>query len=88
MGPRILTFYVYLNSVEEGGGTEFPVVGKKVQPKPGRAVLWPSVYNHLPYTSDPAADHAALPVTKGKKYGANIWIHQRNFKDAMDNSCT
>ena len=27
-GPRLLTVFMYLNNVEEGGGTDFPIVGK------------------------------------------------------------
>ena len=42
-GPRILTFFLYLSDVEEGGGTNFPKLDLTVQPKRGSAVLWPSV---------------------------------------------
>jgi hypothetical protein len=31
--------------------------------------------------------HAALPVVKGIKYGANAWFHLRNFKEAMATGC-
>ena len=79
-GVRILTFYMYLNDVEEGGGTSFPRLNVTVTPKRGRAVLWPSVLNHNPNKKDPRTNHEALPVIKGVKYGANAWIHQRDFK--------
>jgi prolyl 4-hydroxylase len=42
-GVRLLTFYIYLNDVDEGGGTHFTDLGITMQPKRGRAVLWPSV---------------------------------------------
>ena len=45
-GPRILTFFLYLSDVEEGGETAFPVLGISVKPKKGKALLWPSVQNH------------------------------------------
>ncbi|GKY90422.1 hypothetical protein MPSEU_000016000 [Mayamaea pseudoterrestris] len=80
-GPRILTFFLYLNDVEEGGETQFPRINISVKPKLGRAVLWPSVYNHDPFQNDLRSDHQALPVIKGVKYGANAWIHQGNVKD-------
>lgn len=32
-GVRILTFYMYLSDVEEGGGTNFPVLGKTIDPE-------------------------------------------------------
>jgi prolyl 4-hydroxylase len=70
-GPQILTAFVYLNEVEEGGGTEFPILNIMVVPKPGRAILWPSVLDEAPNKLDP---RAALPVVKGRKYGANIWV--------------
>jgi prolyl 4-hydroxylase len=86
-GPRILTAFVYLNDVEEGGGTEFPVLNITATPKPGRAILWPSVLNEQPNTLDPRADHAALPVVKGYKVGANVWLHQRDFRRGLANDC-
>jgi prolyl 4-hydroxylase len=86
-GVRILTFYIYLNDVEEGGGTDFPHLEKTVMPKRGRAVLWPSVLDHDPNKKDPRTDHQALPVTKGVKYGAKSWVHQRNFKTPNNKGC-
>jgi prolyl 4-hydroxylase len=89
VGPRILTFYLYLNDVASGGETEFPRLGLKVAPKRGRAVLWPSVLNSHPNHIDSRSDHQALPVLEGIKYGANAWIHQRDYKsDDTDGVCT
>ena len=91
-GVRILTFYMYLNGNEdsglEGGGTSFPRVGITVTPKKGRAALWSSVLNEDPHRKDPRTDHTALPVTKGVKYGANAWIHQRDFMTPNRRGCT
>ena len=39
-GARVSTFFLYLNDVEEGGETYFPLIHLKVKPKLGRAVLW------------------------------------------------
>jgi prolyl 4-hydroxylase len=86
-GVRILTFYFYLTDVEQGGGTSFPNVGLTVQPKKGQAVLWPSVLDEDPNQSDRRTDHTALPVIKGVKYGANAWIHQRDFKTPNNIGC-
>jgi prolyl 4-hydroxylase len=68
-GVRILTLFIYLNDVEEGGGTSFPIPGVVVTPKRGSAVLWPSVRDDAPEQKDWRTDHEALPVIKGKKYG-------------------
>jgi prolyl 4-hydroxylase len=49
-GPRILTFFLYLSDVEEGGGTGLDQIngGLVVNPKKGKALLWPSVMNYDP----------------------------------------
>jgi len=42
-GPRILTFFLYLSDVEEGGETSFPALGLHITPKRGKAILWQNV---------------------------------------------
>jgi prolyl 4-hydroxylase len=88
-GVRILTFYFYLNDMEEkdGGGTQFPKLNLAVTPKKGRAVLWPSVLNNDPNVEDSRTDHGGMPVLSGVKYGANAWIHQRDFKTPERKGC-
>jgi prolyl 4-hydroxylase len=86
-GVRMITFYLYLNDVEEGGGTHFPLLGKTISPKRGRAVMWPSVLDHNLSENDLRTDHQAMPVIKGVKYGANAWVHQRDFKTPNRNGC-
>ena len=85
-GPRILTFFLYLSDVDEGGKTNFPRAGPdggiKVRPVKGSAVLWPSVLNEDPIEMDQRTYHAALPVIKGNKYAANHWLHSGNFRKA------
>jgi 2OG-Fe(II) oxygenase superfamily len=80
-GPRILTFFIYLSDLPEGGGggTDFPKLGLTVQPKKGSAVLWPSVYNAEPLTADKRTDHQALPVLIGTKFAVNAWIHMYDY---------
>ena len=119
-GPRVLTFFMYLNDPEDGGAclptedcadthghgrtctrtrchppvetshqrsltgeTAFPSVPSPdgqghliVKPKLGSAILWPSVHHERPMEADQRTDHEAMPVHKGIKYGANMWIHQ------------
>ena len=86
--PRIMTLFLYLNDVEEGGGTSFPLLDVTVQPKKGSALLWPSVLDGAPESKDYRTDHEALPVTKGLKFGANAWIHSRNYRLAEETDCT
>ena len=73
--------------MEAGGGTHFHLLPITVMPKKGNAVLWPSVLDGSPELKDGRIDHKALPVEAGIKYGANAWIHSRNFKKAFANNC-
>ncbi|ETO25077.1 hypothetical protein RFI_12067 [Reticulomyxa filosa] len=87
-GPRILTFFIYLNDVEEGGETAFPHLSLSVKPKKGKAILWPNVPSHDYFVRDDDTHHAAQPVLKGVKYGTNAWIHLYEFRDAWERGCT
>ena len=70
------------------GETNFPRNHNlSVHPKKGRAVLWPSVYDHDPHEQDGRSNHQAKPVIRGIKYGANAWIHQRDFKGPNGRGC-
>ena len=75
-GPRVLTFFMYLNDPESGGETEFPQIGGglKVQPKLGHAILWPSTLDEEPMKEDRRTVHAAMAVKQGIKYGANMYV--------------
>jgi prolyl 4-hydroxylase len=88
-GPRVVTVFVYLSDVEEGGGTEFPYIGNgiTVQPKRGRVLIWPSVLDEAPDEPDDRTEHQALPIIKGTKYGANAWIHLRDYKTPEKLGC-
>jgi len=87
-GVRILTVFLYLNDVEAGGGTYFPRLNKTVvYPKRGRALIWPSVLDSDPNKREPKTFHEALPVEAGVKYGANAWVHQRDFKEVWSKGC-
>ena len=79
-GPRILTFFLYLSDVEEGGATAFPSLGLSVKPKKGQALLWPSTLSENPERTDHRTYHEAQPVIKGVKYAANTWIHLYNYR--------
>ena len=93
-GPRILTVFMYLNDVEEGGATRFnDMLGDDsniymdVLPRKGTALIWPSVLNESPNDEiDVRTFHEAMEVIKGVKYGANVWLHLRQFKD-IDENC-
>jgi len=98
-GVRILTLFFYLNDVPQGGQTQFPHAMHPhfqhkaesdiitVQPRQGRAVLWPSVQNHQPHQQTFRTHHEALPVIEGEKYAANLWFHQRDWKTPLNHHC-
>jgi len=93
-GPRVFTFFMYLNDPEDGGETAFPLIPSPdgaghlvVKPKLGHALLWPSVLHERPMEADDRTDHEAMPVHKGIKYGANMWIHQFSFKTPSERGC-
>ena len=82
-GARICTFYIYLNTMEEGGGTNFPGLDITIQPKLGRVAMWSNVLDSDPDEEDVNARHQALP-TIGEKYGATAWFHHRDYKNNED----
>jgi len=87
-GPRILTFFLYLSDLEEGGATNFPKLDIAVKPKVGRALLWPSVLDSDPSDKEPRTDHEAQEVIKGTKFGANAWLHLHDYMAAQELGCT
>lgn len=86
-GPRMLTFFLYLTEVEEGGATRLNNLGIDITPKRGRALLWPSVTNHDPSSVDSRTKHEALAVLKGTKFAANAWIHMYDSIAAHKMGC-
>lgn len=62
---RMMAFILYLNDVNEGGETEFLYRKRRVQPKKGRLLLWPSGYVH---------SHRGNPPLSGEKYILTGWV--------------
>lgn len=77
-GNRVRTICVYLNDVEAGGETEFPAAGLRVAPRAGCAV----VFDNLHPDGRPDADslHAGLPVERGQKWLATLWLRERRYR--------
>jgi len=86
-GPRILTFLVYLNDVDLGGATSFFHLGLDVEPKKGRALIFPDVFPERPFEKDERTAHEALIVNAGEKYIAQTWFHQYDYQVNMDKKC-
>jgi hypothetical protein len=62
---RVLAFMLYLNTVEEGGETEFLYQKRRVKAETGRLVIWPSNFTHT---------HRGNPPLSGSKYIITGWV--------------
>jgi len=63
-GRRVLAFILYLNTVREGGETEFLYYPKRIKAKQGRIILWPSGFTHT---------HRGNPPISNTKYIMTGW---------------
>ena len=62
---RLLVIALYLNTVEEGGETEFLYQSMRVKPVQGTFLIHPAGFTHT---------HRGNPPLKGLKYFMNTWI--------------
>lgn len=62
---RILAFTIYLNDVEEGGETEFLYYPKRIKPKTGSVLIFPSGFTHT---------HRGNPPISNEKYIVTGWV--------------
>ena len=62
---RMIAWMVYLNDVFDGGYTEFPVQGRKVQPRTGDILFWPAYWTH---------PHKGIVSKTEKKYIITGWL--------------
>lgn len=76
-GQRTGTLIMYLNDVEAGGDTTFPVIGLSVSPRRGQALYFE--YTNAAGQCDPASLHAGEAVRAGEKWIATKWLRSRRF---------
>jgi len=82
-GQRIATVLMYLNDVEDGGGTFFKRLNFEVRPRKGNAVIFfPGFMNG---ELDHDALHAGLPPV-GIKWVSQVWIRQSFREDGQPSS--
>lgn len=77
-GNRMRTICAYLNTPLEGGATDFPTAGVRVEPEAGRAVVFDSL--DADGRPDPGSLHAGLPVERGEKWLATLWLRERPYR--------
>ena len=68
-GSRVFSWILYLNDIEDGGETEFLYLSKRVKPKTGTLVVFPSAYTHT---------HRGNPPLKGDKFIMTGWNRYAN----------
>jgi prolyl 4-hydroxylase len=72
-GQRVGTCLIYLNDVEEGGETHFPLLDLSIRPEAGKLVVFFPA--ELDGRLDEKALHAALPAVQ-EKWVSQVWIRQ------------
>lgn len=77
-GNRLRTICAYLNTPAAGGATDFPTAGARVEPKAGRAVVFDNLDGEG--RPAPASLHAGLPVERGEKWLATLWLRERPYR--------
>lgn len=82
-GQRMVTALLYLNNVEEGGGTSFPNLNIVSRAEKGKLLIF---YNCIPGTNDVHQNtlHAGMPVLKGEKFAVNLWFREISMKKLYD----
>ena len=78
-GNRLRTICVYLNPVESGGQTHFPSADRSIEPRPGSAVVFDNLL--AGGGPDPDSLHAGLPVARGEKWLATLWLRERRYRE-------
>lgn len=75
-GQRLLTAILYLNTVDEGGETAFPLLKLAVPPIQGSLLVFENCKKgtNKPH---PLSLHEGRPVIKGEKWIATLWFREK-----------
>jgi prolyl 4-hydroxylase len=73
-GNRTWTFMIYLNNVDQGGGTHFFSINQTFMPEKGLALAWNNL--HPDGRVNPDTLHAGLPVEAGCKVIITKWFRE------------
>lgn len=76
-GQRTWTAMIFLNAVEEGGATWFPLAGIRVSPKPGLLLAWNNMKRDGSANTDTL--HEGMPVIAGTKYIVTKWFREGHW---------
>ncbi len=75
---RISTLVMYLNDVEQGGETVFPLLHLSVFPTKGMAVYFEYFYRNQEVNEFTL--HAGAQVIHGEKWVATMWMRRQSFR--------
>ena len=81
-GNRVKTVMIYLNDVEKGGETKFPLLDIEFTPKKGTAIMWDNMDKNGNVIPD--ALHEGSDVIEGTKYIVTSWWRQNTWNGAED----
>lgn len=79
-GQRTWTAMAYLDSVEGGGHTLFPLLGIDMEPKAGTLLMWNNL--NPDGSGNAATAHHATPVTRGVKNVITSWFREKPWPTA------
>ena len=81
-GQRLVTALMYLNEVEDGGGTIFPKLDLEIEARPGRIVLFHNIADRTlsDLTRNPRSLHGGSPVWGGEKWACNLWFRAKPYQ--------
>ena len=91
-GQRTWTFMIYLNDVEEGGHTSFPLAFCSSAPKMGTALVWNNLHSSSSYLNvndcgkeNPFSSHCGMPIIRGEKYILTKWFKETEINFSIPN---
>jgi prolyl 4-hydroxylase len=81
-GERRATVLIYLNAIPDdgGGGTHFPELAVRVQPRRDGGVFFENYVEVNPHRGDARSLHQGEPPTRTTKFAVNVWIRARSFR--------
>lgn len=92
IGQRTWTFMIYLNDVEEGGYTSFPLAFYSSAPKMGSAMVWNNLYSSATTSNvadfgkvNPFSSHCGMPIIRGEKYILTKWFKENEHNLSVTN---
>jgi hypothetical protein len=69
---RVLAFMTYLNTVDDGGETEFMYQDMKTRVRKGKTLIWPAYFTHT---------HRGIPSPTQNKYIITGWVEVAPWED-------